>query len=307
MNPNQLNRENLLRKTQYGLQVYAYVLSQFRPAQALRLEGNTCHPVGNPFTGGSQSLVISISDGLAQHTDLQRADFHGDVFDFAQLYFQAESQERLYYLINQSLHLGLKPGEERPVWLEVPDDSWLPRVSYFLPPISNVLPSEELLLQEVHQRITGDNFAEVTRTLRTLKDPKKKSSYKAAHFAYVTFAGRFARRQDSALLQSSLLMAFDFDHLKDLPRVKEQLLNLRFFDTELLFTSPSGDGLKWIIRFDRNDISYEDYFLSVAHYLYHTLKIRVDKSGKDLSRACFLPHDPEAYLNPRHGGFSYEL
>jgi hypothetical protein len=26
----------------------------------------------------------------------------------------------------------------------------------------------------------------------------------------------------------------------------------------------------------------------------------VDKSGKDVSRACFLPHDPEAYINPKN-------
>ena len=26
--------------------------------------------------------------------------------------------------------------------------------------------------------------------------------------------------------------------------------------------------------------------------------VEPDKSGKDISRACFLPHDPEAYINP---------
>src|SRR5690606_14769243 len=102
-------------------------------------------------------------------------------------------------------------------WLNAPDDSWRPRVSYFQPPISNVLPSEEISLQEVHRRITGDLFADITAELRRITDPKQKRRYKAAHFPYVTFAGCFAKRQDAALLESSLLMVFDFDHLEDLP------------------------------------------------------------------------------------------
>lgn len=300
MDQTQLNRENLLRRTHYGLKIYAYILAQYKPVQGLRLEGNSCRPVSNPFTGGKDSLLISIIDNLARHTDLQRENFRGDVFDFAQQHFQAETRQRLYYLLNQCLHLGLSPAAEQPQWLQAPDDSWRPRVSYFQPPITNVLPSEELSLQEVHRRITGDSYAEITANLRQLKDEKKKRQYKAASFPYVTFAGCFARRQDSPLLKSSLLMAFDFDHLKDLPAAREQLLNLKFFSTELLFTSPSGDGLKWVIKFDRPDISYENYFLSVSRYLSENYGLSVDKAVKDRSRACFLPFDSEAYLNPRH-------
>ena len=188
-------------------------------------------------------------------------------------------------------------------WLDSPDDSWRPQVSYFKPPISNVLPSEDISLQEVHRRITGEDFAGITAKLRSLEDPKKKRAFKAKHFPYVTFAGSFAKRQDSALLKPSLLMVFDFDHLQDPAYTRSVLLGLPDFDTELLFTSPSGDGLKWIIKFHRDDMSYEDYFLSVDNYLYHNYLMAPDSSGKDISRACFLPHDPEAYLNPRFKKF----
>ena len=188
-------------------------------------------------------------------------------------------------------------------WLDSPDDSWRPQVSYFKPPISNVLPSEEISLQEVHRRITGGDLAGITAKLRSLEDPKKKRSFKAKHFPYVTFAGSFAKRQDSALLRPSGLMVFDFDHLQDPAYTRSVLLELPEFDTELLFTSPSGDGLKWIIKFHRDDMSYEDYFLSVSNYLTVNHNLQPDASGKDRSRACFLPHDPEAYLHPRHGDF----
>lgn len=189
---------------------------------------------------------------------------------------------------------------QQQAWLNSPDDTWRPRVSYFKPPISNVLPSEEISLQEVHRRIIGDDFAKITRELRAITDPKLKRRYKAANFPYVTFAGSFAKRQDAALLKSSLLMVFDFDQLEDLPQARRQLLDIPFFDTELLFTSPSGNGLKWVIKFYRDDISYQDYFLSLANYLIITYNLTPDFSGKDVSRACFLPHDPQAYLNPKH-------
>ncbi len=38
----------------------------------------------------------------------------------------------------------------------------------------------------------------------------------------------------------------------------------------------------------------------VANYIAKTYGVAVDKSGRDLSRACFLPHDPNAYLNPAY-------
>ena len=42
-------------------------------------------------------------------------------------------------------------------------------------------------------------------------------------------------------------MCLDFDHIGNPEKFKELLLQHDYFDTELLFTSPSGDGVKWII------------------------------------------------------------
>lgn len=45
-------------------------------------------------------------------------------------------------------------------------------------------------------------------------------------------------------------MCLDFDHVDNIGELKQQLLNHEYFDTELLFVSPSGNGLKWIIPVD---------------------------------------------------------
>jgi hypothetical protein len=31
-----------------------------------------------------------------------------------------------------------------------------------------------------------------------------------------------------------------------------------------------------------------------------TYQLEVDKSGKDISRACFLPYDSEVFINPKY-------
>ena len=71
-----------------------------------------------------------------------------------------------------------------------------------------------------------------------------------------------------------------------------------YFDTMLLFRSPSGDGLKWIIPTDLTECSHADFFRSVSAYIAETYRVSVDSSGKDVCRACFLPYDPGAYLSP---------
>lgn len=39
---------------------------------------------------------------------------------------------------------------------------------------------------------------------------------------------------------------------------------------------------------------------AIANYIKEVYKLEVDKSGKDIPRACFLPFDPEAYINPKY-------
>lgn len=50
----------------------------------------------------------------------------------------------------------------------------------------------------------------------------------------------------------------------------------------------------------KNKVSHAEYFNAVANYLRQTYGLEADKSGKDVSRSCFLPYDPEAYINPKN-------
>ena len=95
-------------------------------------------------------------------------------------------------------------------------------------------------------------------------------------------------------------MTFDFDNVPNIPVLKKLLLGEPAFQTELMFISPSGNGLKWIISIDITLASHQLWFTGVAGTLKEAWGLEVDRSGKDVSRACFIPYDPEVYINPEY-------
>ncbi|GFZ76270.1 hypothetical protein GCM10011531_01570 [Aquaticitalea lipolytica] len=298
----EISREAILDKTHYGLKIYAYVLRQYYPeTTVLSLKGRDCGITRNPFNGGKKTLRIHIDGAIATHKDTELETFIGDVFDFAQYHFKMADEADVLQKINQELHLNLEVKvKDELEWLNEPDDTWYANCSFFKAPVRNVFPAETLRLHQVFELITSDKYKKITEDLRAITDVKEARKFKANRFDYVTFSGVFEKRNDSNLLHHSNLLTIDFDHLDNLQELKTQLLNDEYFETEMLFTSPSGDGLKWIIRIDILEVSHSEYFIAVANYIKQTYNIEVDQSGKDVSRACFLPYDPTAFLHKRH-------
>ena len=72
--------------------------------------------------------------------------------------------------------------------------------------------------------------------------------------------------------------------------LKQKLLNHEYFDTELLFVSPSGNGLKWIIPVDLKGWEHSWYFKAVTNCIKATGLPLVDMSGSDVARSCFFCH-----------------
>jgi hypothetical protein len=297
-----LNRKNILDKTHHGITIIAFVLRQFYPqANVLSLSGRTAGITRNPFNSDKETLSVKIKKDIAVFSDHELKEFTGDAFDFAQLYFNSNSEDDLLLQINKALELHLDEEIKNDLaWLDDPDDSWKPVCSFFKAPVRNVFPTESLKLFEIYNLIKGETYKSLTSELRAIKDIKEKRKFKANRLDYVTFSGGFSRRNDQNLENHSGLITIDFDHIEDIEDLKTQLLSDAYFDTEMLFISPSGDGLKWIIGIDLNKATHAEYFLAISNYLKLTYKIDVDASGKDISRACFLPHDADVFLHNRH-------
>lgn len=140
--------------------------------------------------------------------------------------------------------------------------------SYFRAPITNTVPHSAFSLLDAYHYITGGIAKETTAHLRTLSG-KAHSVYKQNSFDYCTFSGIFSTRHNGDLLRHSSLVCFDFDHLPNVEDTFKLLLKDKYFPTLLLFRSPSGDGLKWVISMERQFLCREKFFPLENQVDYH--------------------------------------
>jgi hypothetical protein len=301
-----ISKDAIMQKTQYGIRVYAHILRKYYPnTSVLELSGKTCKATFNPFNEGKPTLKIQLVNNLAVHIDIEKAIEDGDFIHFANLHYNLRENE-LFEKLNTEMHLKIGENfnfyENNNLVQEVQETkkTHIPSFSYFRAPISNVNPLKEISLLKTYNLIKGNDLEKVTSTLRRIADKTEARKFKASNFDYVTFSGLFSKRNDNSLKRHSNLITIDLDHLENLNQTKEILLNDESLETELLFTSPSGDGLKWIVKIDLTTVTHQDYFKAISNYLSKTYNLMIDQSGKDISRACFLAHDPNAYLNSKY-------
>lgn len=88
-------------------------------------------------------------------------------------------------------------------------------MSYFLPPITNTLPTGNCTLREVYRWITEDKSLEtVTNELRAFIREGRIAEYrqlKQRQLPFVTPHGVFSRRKSDALISASGLVVVDID------------------------------------------------------------------------------------------------
>ncbi len=304
-----IKEKDILDKTHYGLNIYSHILRVYYPDEiVLRLSGKECSPAKNPFNENKLTLKLINVDWLFMYNDLELPDFKGNPFDFAELHYKL-SGSKLLEKLNKELNLRI--GEKHHFYsnrtfpVQAPKEAvkptvHIPKFSYFKAPVSNIYPKNTLSLLEAYELIKSNKNSLITEQLRAIQAKDEARKFKALKFVYATFSGTFEKRNDKALLNHSGLLTIDFDHIADLQQLKYQLLNDEYFETVLLFVSPSGDGLKWIIPIDISEATHQNFFNAIANYIKEVYQLEVDKSGKDVSRACFLPFDPEVFINPKY-------
>lgn len=300
----------IIKATFYGLYIYRHILQSFYPEEeVLKVEKKDCLPTKNPWNKNKPTLIIYRGDYEYLYRDEEIKGFKGGPLDFAAFHFQVKGKELLQTIDEQMKLNILKPeiltqgkrGKEN----ENAYVNALPRFTYFRAPVSNTKPYKDVNVLDVYKVVKGEYFEKRTQELRTISDRLSARAFKARNFDYVCFSGTFTKRGDQYLKLHSGMMVLDFDHLDNWQQVKQALLADPFFDTELLFRSPSGNGLKWLVTIDPSEDSQENWFNAVSSYLKTNYGLIADKSGKDLSRACFLPHDPDIYINPQYLGPEY--
>src|ERR1035437_5024801 len=124
---------------------------------------------------------------------------------------------------------------------------------------------------------------------------KEISQQKLELFSAITFGGTFGGTGKSEeLLEMSGLIVLDFDHVERLEEVRQELEN--DIQTYLLFISPSGDGLKVIVKHNLKDhLKWQYLYQELEEYFANKYYLVTDKSGKDISRMCYVPYINNLY------------
>lgn len=112
----------------------------------------------------------------------------------------------------------------------------------------------------------------------------------------ILFSGTFSRRAADAIETHSGLICADLDHLGDrIGSLKEHLIA----DDHVLavFVSPTGSGLKVIFRCDPTKHHKLETFPALEKYVADNFGELIDEKCDDVSRICFVSHDPDLWAN----------
>ena len=154
------------------------------------------------------------------------------------------------------------------------------------------------------ERIREGASQEIVRAIRSEKDKEKRNQLKQSLPA-ICFSGKFTKRNDSSLVNHSGLICLDFDNFpseKEMLEEKENLTKDRY--TYSVFVSPSGLGLKVLVKIPNEVDTHKQFFTSLQHHYNNEF---FDITCKNVSRVCYESYDPLIYINEQSSVFNQIL
>ena len=168
---------------------------------------------------------------------------------------------------------------------------------------------EHKSLPAILEEIRTGKYKHAIVYLRKSLAEKKEEAYNKAKKSLPAFtpSGKFVGgRKLEFLADYSSCIILDIDKLSaaDLQNAKH-LANQSEF-TYASFISPSGNGLKILVKITTPKAEHKETFLLVQEHYEKLLKLEIDKSGKDITRLCFYSWDENLYLNENASVFASE-
>jgi SOS response regulatory protein OraA/RecX len=146
----------------------------------------------------------------------------------------------------------------------------------------------------VLDRIKSGSSKTLVKKIRNEKDKSLRNELKK-DLPAICFSGRFVKRTDNSIQEHSGFICLDFDGYakqKDLVSDKEKLSKDRYVYS--VFISPSGAGLKALIKIPNDVDNHVNYFNSLEKYFDNP---HFDKTSKNISRVCYESYDPLIFIN----------
>ena len=182
--------------------------------------------------------------------------------------------------------------------------------SFFNAPITNQVPNGVVCVSQLHAYITTSEWLrERTDQVRAASsDEKRFRRLKQSLLPYVTPAGIFSYRKEDHLLVPAGEFVIDIDHLSSPEEAicwRDTLFADERLRPDLSFVSPSTTGIKLLVPYRLSikktvEESFDEAVRFAWEYLEWKYGLKADATNADLSRACFLCHDPSARLGDRN-------
>jgi hypothetical protein len=144
------------------------------------------------------------------------------------------------------------------------------------------------------ERIKSGSSKDLVKKIRAEKRKPERQELKK-QLPAICFSGIFTKRSDTSITQHSGLICLDFDGYqgqKELLQDKENLSKNKYVYS--VFISPSGNGLKVLVKIPADQDNHINYFNSLEKYFNSPY---FDKTSKNLSRVCYESYDPLLHIN----------
>ena len=163
----------------------------------------------------------------------------------------------------------------------------------------NIKDTDTPFFRDVHlilDRIKDGTGAtkELVKKIRLEKNKSDRNEMKK-QLPAICFSGRFNKRTDASLLEHSGLICLDFDGYqkqKELLQDKENISRNKYVFS--VFISPSGNGLKVLVKIPADAENHTNYFNSLEKSFN---SLYFDKTSKNVSRVCYESYDPLIFIN----------
>jgi len=153
----------------------------------------------------------------------------------------------------------------------------------------------EVDLIKIYNRIKAGKSKPIIDLIRNAKTKQEADRFKTT-LPCIIFSGLFSQRNSNSCVKHSGLMVLDFDKYENDEVMLQQrsLLELNPH-VILLFTSPSGNGLKVVVRIpEATKETHPKYYKK----FYDDFKFdNFDEGCSNIDRVCYESYDPQPYLN----------
>ena len=165
--------------------------------------------------------------------------------------------------------------------------------------------------------IKSNKYEAITNYLRSFYEKGEYEKYKIhkSKLPVVTFCGTFEiKRKKENIKKYNSIIVLDIDKLsqEELDRIKKALQGDKYVFS--FWTSPSNKGIKGLVSLNYEfnitkygiDASHKIAFNQLANYLNTTYNIKLDNSGSDITRLCFLSYDSQLLIKESIFPFNVE-